>query len=92
MSECVYCGCTDKCACPGGCFWVDRYKTICSSCAIRKGIIFENKITGKKVKIISAKYNPVGMSAKLQVEALPGYDYYKTELDFFDFLYNYKHD
>ena len=30
---CRRCGCTDRLACPGGCFWVDSRRTICSTCA-----------------------------------------------------------
>lgn len=31
--ECIYCGCTDNMACPGGCFWIVPY--VCSSCEDR---------------------------------------------------------
>jgi hypothetical protein len=30
---CRVCGCTDDCACDGGCYWVDRRCTLCSNCA-----------------------------------------------------------
>jgi ParB/RepB/Spo0J family partition protein len=30
---CRKCGCTEDAACEGGCSWVDRKKTLCSSCA-----------------------------------------------------------
>lgn len=34
---CVYCGCTDGNACPGGCAWLEKHKAtptgVCSSCA-----------------------------------------------------------
>ncbi|HZK56686.1 MAG TPA: hypothetical protein VFD17_00120 [Clostridia bacterium] len=29
--KCRVCGCTDNCACPGGCYWVDI--NLCSRCA-----------------------------------------------------------
>ena len=28
---CRYCGCTEERACGGGCWWVDVYRTVCSS-------------------------------------------------------------
>ena len=31
--KCIYCGCTEDRACPGGCHWVDRRLAICSACA-----------------------------------------------------------
>ncbi|HWA39819.1 MAG TPA: hypothetical protein VG873_18345 [Burkholderiales bacterium] len=31
--ECEICGCTDDCACPGGCSWVAP--GLCSSCALQ---------------------------------------------------------
>lgn len=31
--QCVYCGCTDERACPGGCAWVDENHTLCTRCA-----------------------------------------------------------
>lgn len=35
-ATCIYCGCTDSQACPGGCSWVwinyDTGKGICSRC------------------------------------------------------------
>lgn len=31
-NKCKICGCTDSCACPGGCYWVNDEKTICSAC------------------------------------------------------------
>lgn len=30
---CRVCGCMDRCACDGGCEWVDRAHTLCSACA-----------------------------------------------------------
>jgi hypothetical protein len=29
---CRHCGCTDKRAGPGGCYWIDQEHTICSAC------------------------------------------------------------
>lgn len=29
---CIFCGCTDAAACPGGCSWVSPKLPICSSC------------------------------------------------------------
>lgn len=29
---CIFCGCTDAAACPGGCSWVSAKLPICSSC------------------------------------------------------------
>ncbi len=29
--KCRVCGCTDYCACPGGCYWVEW--DLCSACA-----------------------------------------------------------
>ena len=31
VNACVYCGCTDLAACPGGCSWVDLAHTVCST-------------------------------------------------------------
>lgn len=31
---CTVCGCTDLDACEGGCRWVDRGHTLCSSCSV----------------------------------------------------------
>jgi len=33
---CAQCGCTDECACPGGCWWAGERDSqpICSSCAL----------------------------------------------------------
>lgn len=31
LRVCSFCGCTDECACPGGCSWVQE--DICSACA-----------------------------------------------------------
>ena len=30
--KCRVCGCTDEAACPGGCSWADRTRTICTAC------------------------------------------------------------
>ena len=30
VRSCRVCGCTDNCACPGGCYWVE--KDLCSNC------------------------------------------------------------
>lgn len=30
--RCKVCGCTEDRACPGGCSWIDKAKTLCSSC------------------------------------------------------------
>lgn len=30
--KCRYCGCTSKWGCSEGCYWIDRSKTVCSSC------------------------------------------------------------
>ena len=30
---CIYCGCTDDRACPGGCSWTHGDEKICSRCA-----------------------------------------------------------
>lgn len=29
---CVGCGCTDLRACPGGCFWTDEFRNLCTKC------------------------------------------------------------
>src|SRR4051812_6081365 len=29
---CIECGCTDRCACDGGCSWVNAEHTVCSAC------------------------------------------------------------
>lgn len=38
---CIYCGCTEEMACPGGCAWVDINEElgagVCSSCAEGEG-------------------------------------------------------
>lgn len=31
--QCILCGCTEERACPEGCCWVDKDRTICSECA-----------------------------------------------------------
>lgn len=31
---CCVCGCTDTRACPGGCFWMNRERTLCSRCVV----------------------------------------------------------
>jgi hypothetical protein len=35
--RCRVCGCTDDRACEGGCFWVDKDDTLCSTCAGTRG-------------------------------------------------------
>lgn len=30
---CRVCGCIEQRACPGGCWWTDKDKTLCSACA-----------------------------------------------------------
>lgn len=30
---CIVCGCTDSCACPGGCGWVSIDPPLCSTCS-----------------------------------------------------------
>lgn len=30
---CRKCGCTEDSACPGGCAWADKTKTLCTACA-----------------------------------------------------------
>ena len=30
--RCRICGCTDDCACDGGCFWANEERTLCSRC------------------------------------------------------------
>ena len=34
---CMFCGCTEERACPGGCYWLDSTETVCSAepCAAR---------------------------------------------------------
>lgn len=32
VAQCRVCGCTDQCACPGGCSWVEP--DLCSACAV----------------------------------------------------------
>jgi len=29
---CLICGCTEGYACPGGCGWINKEKTICGAC------------------------------------------------------------
>lgn len=55
-TKCKYCGCDDLHACKGGCFWVDKEKTICSSCAVEKKATFINKKNESKAIITEAFY------------------------------------
>ena len=92
MSTCKVCGCTDERACQGGCFWVDKQETICSSCAINN-ITFENKITGKHIKVIATQNNPYAQNGlQLRVE-LPATPYEKAkshDVTLLDFKAYYK--
>lgn len=36
VDTCRLCGCTDLSACPGGCAWANRARTICSTCLDRR--------------------------------------------------------
>lgn len=33
VPTCLMCGCTDGHACPGGCWWANDERTLCSACA-----------------------------------------------------------
>ena len=87
MSTCKICKCSDLCACKGGCFWVNRDNTICSSCAVKNEIVFENRITGKKAIIIAAHINefaPGGLAVRIK------YNEEKIfEIGLMDFMYHY---
>lgn len=71
MNKCKLCGCTDECACIGGCAWVDKNHTICSRCAIDKRVIFEDKITGKRAFLLGIKPKEYDVMAKLEYNVYP---------------------
>lgn len=54
MNVCKFCKCDDLHACKGGCFWVDKNKTICSTCAVTNKVVFVNNITKSKAIIVEA--------------------------------------
>lgn len=62
MNKCKYCSCSDANACKGGCFWVDENKTICSSCAIDKKLIFVNHNTEKRVILTQQNFGYTELS------------------------------
>ncbi|HOI86190.1 MAG TPA: hypothetical protein PLP48_08965 [Acholeplasmataceae bacterium] len=87
MNRCKLCGCTDLYACKGGCFWVDKEKTICSSCAIINEVKFKNVVNGAIATIIDANYESYGMSATVTINYE---DKRKFTISLFDFLYHYQ--
>lgn len=86
MQYCKYCKCSDFHACKGGCFWVNKEKTICSSCAVVNKIVFKNNVSGAHAIIIDAIYDPYGMTAEVKIM----YDDEKIfNISLFDFMYHY---
>jgi len=85
MATCKFCGCTEYCACKGGCFWVNREQTICSSCAIRHGTRFINRVSDAIVRIISANIDE-DMSPTVTIEYEDSKRFTITALDF---MYHY---
>lgn len=55
--KCKHCGCDDFRSCIGGCFWVDKNHTICSTCAVNNKVVFVNKKNGSTVIITEAFYS-----------------------------------
>ena len=47
--KCRVCGCTDYCACPGGCYWVEE--DLCSRCAADRAAAEEDELIeiGRKI-------------------------------------------
>lgn len=86
-TKCKLCGCTDLCACKGGCFWVDKDNTICSSCAVLHEVKFKNTVNGAIATIIEATYEDYGMSASITIR----YEDKKVfTISLFDFMYHYQ--
>lgn len=46
--QCFVCSCTDLEACPGGCSWSNKDRTICSSCADELASIFMTFMARKR--------------------------------------------
>lgn len=87
MNTCKLCGCDDLHACKGGCFWVDKKKTICSSCAIIHKVQFQNVVNGAIATILEANYESYGMSATVTIKYN---DEKRFTISLFDFMYHYQ--
>lgn len=48
VGTCRVCGCTEDAACPGGCSWADKTKTLCSRCAKKPAKSISRKTATKK--------------------------------------------
>lgn len=89
MNKCKICGCTDNHACEGGCFWVDINNSICSKCAIDQSVMFENKATGRKVRIVGAYHDLFGVNAAVEIQRQDETNSY-SKLSLLSFLFYYK--
>ena len=85
MSKCKLCECTDLHACKGGCFWVDKRSTICSTCAINKKVLFVNKENDSKAIITEAFFcNLDTLAVTVKYQNGSKYSYYlKVFMDMF---------
>ena len=62
---CFICGCSDACACEGGCDWVNRDHTICSKCAEKMNKYMLQRVAFAAISVARASHCRVSEGADI---------------------------
>jgi hypothetical protein len=72
IRKCRFCGCTDKKACPGGCWWIA--KDVCSACEGRLLVELWNKFQNENPKCFETPAAGQYLKNRIELAFKAGWD------------------